>query len=98
MLNEACQFLLPAICSDAGQPGEWVKRYNLGAAFIPEEPESLRQAINSFLNLTEEERLAIKANFYKFASDLPWREVAKRYKALYLRQIPTPFPEPAGEK
>jgi len=98
VLNEACQFLLPAICSDVGQPGEWVKRYSLGTTFIPEDPESLRQAINSFLNLTEEEKLTIRSNFHKFASTLPWREVAKRYKALYLRQVPSPFPEPAGEE
>ena len=98
VLNEACQFSLPAICSDVGQPGEWVKKYCLGTTFLPEEPESLRQAVNSFLNLTEEERLAIKANFYRFAADLPWHEVAKRYKALYLRQMPTPFPDPEASK
>lgn len=98
LLNEACQFQLPAIASDGGQLGGYVKNYNLGLTFIPENPESLCQAIASFLNLTEEEKLGIKANFFRFADDLPWREVAERYKALYLRQVPTPFPEPAGEK
>jgi glycosyltransferase involved in cell wall biosynthesis len=83
VINDACQFQLPAIASDAGQLGEYVKDYNLGMTFAPGNPGSLRQAITSFLNLSEKERLAIKANFYKFASDLSWEEVANRYIALY---------------
>lgn len=85
VLNEACQFQLPVIASDAGQLGEYVRAYNLGMSFVPEEPDSLRSAITSFLDLTEEEKLAIKANFHRFAADLPWQEVAHRYISLYSR-------------
>ncbi len=83
VLNEACQFQLPVIASDAGQLGEYVRDYNLGLTFMPENPGSLHQAIISFLNLGEEERLAIRANFHRFASDLPWQEVASKYIVLY---------------
>jgi len=84
LINEACQFQLPVIASEVGQLGEYVRDYNLGIRFTPEDSQSLRQAIISFLSLKEEERQAIKANFSKFAADLPWEEVANRYKALYL--------------
>ena len=86
VLNEACKFQLPVIASDAGQLGEYVRGYNLGLTFMPENPDSLHQAITSFLNLSEEERLAIRANFHRFASDLPWQEVASKYIALYSRE------------
>ncbi len=83
VLNEACRFSLPVIASDAGQLGEYVRGYNLGLAFIPEDPDSLRQSIDSFLNLSDEERLAMKTNFHRFAADLSWTEVVNRYIALY---------------
>ena len=93
LINEACQFSLPVIASDMGQLGDYVTNYNLGLLFLPDNPGSLRQAITSFLHLGEDEKQAMKANFHRFASDLSWREVAERYKALYLRQIPAPLPE-----
>ncbi len=83
ILNEACQFQLPVIASDAGQLGEYVRGYNLGLTFTPEEPDSLRQAITSFLNFAEEEKLTVKANFHRFAAELSWPDVAKRYTGLY---------------
>ena len=86
VINEACQFQLPVIASDVGQLGEYVKNYNLGLSFVPQDPDSLRQTITSFLKLTEEERQAIRANFHRFTSDLPWSEVANRYMNLYSRK------------
>jgi glycosyltransferase involved in cell wall biosynthesis len=83
VLNEACRFQLPVIASDAGQLGEYVKNYCLGITFKPEEADSLRQAITSCLNLSEEERQVTAANFKIFAADLPWQKVVKRYIALY---------------
>lgn len=87
ILNDACQFALPVIASDVGQLGEYVTTYGLGTDFAPDDPDSLRQAIASFLNLTEAEILAIRANFHRFASDLSWEKVAKRYMALYSRDL-----------
>ncbi len=83
LINEACQFQLPVIASDVGQLGEYVRGYDLGITFTPEDSRSLRQAITSLLGLDEERRQAIQANFKRFAADLPWEEVANRYKALY---------------
>lgn len=82
-LNEASQFQLPAIASDVGQVGEYVKTYNLGITFAPEDAESLRRAINSFLSLTDGERLTVKANLRTFASSFDSAEMARRYIALY---------------
>lgn len=82
-INDACQYQLPVIASDVGQIGEDVKTYSLGVAFIPEDAESLRQAINSFLSLTDEERLTLKANLRRFASAFDTTEMAKRYVTLY---------------
>lgn len=87
ILNDSCQFQLPVIASDAGQLGEYVRNYNLGITFTPEDSQSLHQAIISFLNFAGEETLAIKANFHRFAAELSWSDVASRYIALYSRKI-----------
>ncbi len=83
VLNDACQFQLPVIASDVGQLGEDVTTYNLGITFIPEDPDSLRQATVSFLSLTEAEILALKANCRKFVSSFSTEDEANRYMALY---------------
>ncbi len=66
-----------------GQLGEDVTTYSLGITFIPEDPDLLRQAIVSFLSLTEAEILALKANCRKFVSSFSTEDEANRYIALY---------------
>ena len=83
VINDACQFELPVIASDVGQLGEDVTTHSLGPTFIPDDPDSLHQAIVSFLDLTGAEIAATKANFHRFATELPWQEVANRHTALY---------------
>jgi glycosyltransferase involved in cell wall biosynthesis len=83
VLNDACQFQLPVIASDVGQLGEDVTTYSLGTTFIPEDADSLRQAIVSFLSLTEAEILTMKANCRKFVSSFSTEDEANKYIALY---------------
>lgn len=83
VLTHAAGFSLPVIASDVGQLGEFVKTHKLGLTFITEDAKSLREAIISFLNLREEEKLAMKRNLEKFAATFSWEEVAKRHLNLY---------------
>ncbi len=88
VINDACQFALPVIASNVGQLGEYVTTHGLGTTFVPDNPDSLRQAIVAFLNLTESELATIKTNFHRFAAELPWQEVANRYMGLYSDDLP----------
>jgi glycosyltransferase involved in cell wall biosynthesis len=82
-LSLACSFNLPVIASDVGQLGEFVRNYKLGLTFSPDDPQSLREAILSFLNLTEEEKQEIKRKLAQFASTYSWEQVAKEHLKLY---------------
>jgi glycosyltransferase involved in cell wall biosynthesis len=88
VLSHACQFLLPVIASDVGQVGEFVKTYKLGLTFVPENPDSLREVMVSFLNLSKKERVRLRKNLKTFATIFSWREIAKRYGQIYKSLIP----------
>lgn len=83
VLSTAAQFNLPVIASDVGEVGEAVENHELGLTFEPENPQSLREAILSFLNLKDEEKQKMKANLSRFAQDHSWQEVARRHLELY---------------
>ena len=75
---------LPAIAVNTGRTGELVRSYNLGLTFTPEDPYSLRQALLSFLSLSDEERAAMKNRVSEFASSVPlWEQMTKGYLDLY---------------
>jgi glycosyltransferase involved in cell wall biosynthesis len=61
-LFTASRFSLPVIASDVGKVGRIVKEQNLGITFIPEDPVSLREAMQSFLSLKEEAIKDFKEN------------------------------------
>lgn len=87
VLSHACQFLLPVIASDVGQLGDFVKTYKLGLTFTPEDPSSLREAIISFLNLPEDEKLKIRDNLRRFTFAHSWKEIAKKHIDVYKNAI-----------
>lgn len=75
---------LPAITVNTGRMGELVKSYNLGLTFTPEDPDSLRQAILTFLSLSDEERQAMRNRVSEFASSShSWEQMTKGYLDLY---------------
>ena len=83
LLLHGSQYAMPVIASDLGLLGESVRKYNLGLTFAPEDPVSLRQAILSFLNLSEKERQVFKDNLARFTSTRSWNDTAKDYLTLY---------------
>jgi len=83
VLSTAAQFNLPVIASDVGEIGEAVKDYGLGLTFEAENPQSLRDAILSFLNLEEEEKQEMKMNLSRFAQDHSWQKIAGRHLEVY---------------
>jgi glycosyltransferase involved in cell wall biosynthesis len=72
MLWEACRYRVPVIASDNEQLAELVSRYKLGVTFHAQDADSLKDAINRFLALTQEEKLELKRNcerfFHEFSS------------------------------
>ena len=85
IINDAAKFSTPVIASDVGQLGEFVRTYNLGITFTPEDPQSLREAISSFLQFSDEERQAIKENFARLRADYSWEENARQHLEVYQR-------------
>jgi glycosyltransferase involved in cell wall biosynthesis len=85
ILNDAARCSTPVIASDVGQLGQFVKRYHLGMTFVPEDADSLRQAILTFLHLPEEERERLGANCKAYAEQFPWAENARRHLEVFQR-------------
>lgn len=83
LLLHGSQYTVPVIASDLGPMGEFVRRYNLGLTFAPEDHMSLRQAILSFLSLSEQEKQVFKGNLAEFTSTRSWEDTAKDYITLY---------------
>jgi len=83
VLSTAAQFSLPVIASDVGEIGEAVKNYGLGLTFEAEDAQSLREAILSFLNLTQEQKQEMKRNLLRFALDHSWQAIAVRHVEVY---------------
>ncbi len=92
VLAAACQYGVPVIASntgtgESGESGEIVEGYKLGLTFTPEDHQSLRESILSFLNLEEEKRKEIKDNLFNFALAHSWEKVAEDHVALYQNLI-----------
>lgn len=92
IINDAAKFSTPVIASEVSQLGEFVKSYDLGITFTPEDPDSLRQAILRFVALADGEREAIRGNFAQFRDAYSWEENALTQLDVYRRlmsQAPT---------
>jgi glycosyltransferase involved in cell wall biosynthesis len=83
-LLDACQYGLPVIATGDEQIGEWVRSYNIGLTFIPEDSSSLRQAISAFMNLSDKERQGMGNHMSEFgASVRSWEQMSRGYLDLY---------------
>jgi len=83
-LLQACQCNLPAIGINAGHLGEFISRHNLGLTFTPEDPRSLRQVFLTFLNMSDEERQAMRKHVSEYAATShSWEQMTKGYLGLY---------------
>jgi glycosyltransferase involved in cell wall biosynthesis len=85
VLTRAADFLTPVIISDIGQMGELAREYGLGVLFTPEDPASLRQAVDRFLALDEAALAAMRAGLRRFAGDHSWPRIAAQHVAMYQR-------------
>lgn len=83
VLSHACQFSLPVIASDVGQIGEFVRTFNLGLTFKPEEPESLSIALMDFIKLPESQQEKFKDNMKDFILKNSWDSVAQQHIYFY---------------
>lgn len=83
VLSDAAHFILPVIAADVGEIGELVTYYGLGLTFEAEDPQSLRRALLSFLNLKGDEGQETKRNLARFALAHSWQESAQRHMELY---------------
>ena len=83
VLSDATHFNLPVIAADVGEVGELVTTHGLGLTFEAEDPQSLREALLSFLDLKEDEKQQIKRNSAEFALTHSWQELAQRHVELY---------------
>lgn len=83
VLTRAADFRTPVICCDVGQMGQLTRDYGLGLLFEPENPVSLREAIDQFLALDGEEVNQFREGLMRFADDNSWPSIAHRHVQLY---------------
>jgi len=83
ILNDTAKFALPVIVSNLRQNEKFVKGYNLGLTFRPEDPDSLCKAISYFLNISEEEKMKMKSGLKRFALDYSWERIARKHLEVY---------------
>ena len=83
VLSHASEFALPVIASDVGQLGQLVTGNQLGLTFATEDSQSLKQAITSFLSLSEEQTTAMRKNLEEFAGTFSWEDVAQKHVEAY---------------
>jgi glycosyltransferase involved in cell wall biosynthesis len=83
VLSYACQFSLPVIAAEVGQMGEFVRKYNLGVVFRPENPESLSEAIRDFIRLQERQKEKFRDNMKNFILKNSWDSVGQQHLDFY---------------
>jgi len=69
MLWEAARYRVPVIASDAGELGDYVKTYNLGLLYKPEDVESLKDALRVFIGLNQAEKQIFENNCERFCAE-----------------------------
>jgi len=82
MFREAAKFRLPSITSDVGGLGELARRYRTGLVFEAENAVSLRGALYSFINSSQEQRETMASNCVNFCNDFPLDTWARRCKEI----------------
>ncbi|MFC1717203.1 glycosyltransferase [Candidatus Poribacteria bacterium] len=88
VLSHALEYRIPAIVSDVGQIGKFVKAGGLGLTFIPEYPEDLHKRIEEFLSLSDREIEAFRENISGFVSQFSWERIAQAQLEYYRGEEP----------
>ncbi|MCD6361964.1 MAG: glycosyltransferase [Armatimonadetes bacterium] len=83
VLTRAADFRVPVVCSDVGQMGRFVRDYGLGTLFAPEDPASMRAAIDEMLAANGQRRGEMIAGLARYAEDHSWPRIARRHVELY---------------
>ena len=83
ILLQSLGYNLSIISSDTEWIGEQVKNNNLGITFTPEDPESLREAVDKFLNLSEDVKSALNENVKKFSKNFSWDTIADEHIQIF---------------
>ena len=81
LVIQACVYRLPAIVSDVAEMGNIVKNSKMGIVVPSEDSTELANAINKYLNLSDEEINQMRANSFSIAKS--WKQMAVDYDKLY---------------
>lgn len=79
VLLQGVSYGLPVIASDSGWIGEIATKKGLGVTFNSESPSSLREAIDNFLQLSEDSKVRIRENMQTFAESFSWDTVVDEH-------------------
>lgn len=82
MFREAAKFRLPSITSDVGGLGQLAREYRTGLVFEAENAASLRGALSSFINSSQEERETMASNCQRFCNDFSLDTWASKCKEI----------------
>ena len=82
-LWEACRFETPVIMSDNSQLKEIMDSYRPGLVFKAQDPDSLRETMMRFMDLSQEELLNFKENCRRFNEEFSINRWAKQCLLIY---------------
>lgn len=87
VLAHACEFHVPVITSSAGNIEYFVQNHGVGFTCELQNIESVRKAINTFLDLSRTQILDIKNNIQHIVKKNSWDNVATRHVKVYKHVI-----------
>jgi len=83
LLWDACRFGIPVIASDNSQLKELVETFRMGLLFSAQDADSLKQAIQRFMELEPEEIETLKDNCHRFANEFSMGTWAQKCLEIY---------------
>jgi len=83
LMKGACTFGLPVIVSDVSEMGRLVKKFDLGFVSRPGDAVSLEDAMNCFLETSDNIRNEISKRAFCLGETNSWPEMAHRYENVF---------------
>ena len=88
IITWSCSYGVPVIASDVGEMGKLVRESGIGLATPPDSPSDLHQRCLEFLNLSVDERQAMRLRAKALAAQYSWEAVCTQLEGHYYRFLP----------
>ena len=87
IMSLACAYNIPLLASDTGKVGQVVKENKLGLVFKPDSESDLKDTIEKFSKLSEENISEMKENIKNYIKLYSWENIASQHLTAYKQSI-----------